>query len=89
MPAIANFLNKLLIEDPQQKLDGFDLVRKECKMLNHFRSGHECSTNQTVRWNFANFPFCDCGDGSVVQLISHIVNDNGGYKCVTIVLEKQ
>lgn len=79
-----NFSNKSIIENPHQKLAGFNLERKEWKMLNRFRSGHGCSANQMFRWNFSNSPFCDCGDGSVVQSISHIVNEcplrklNGG-----------
>lgn len=36
-------------------------------MKNRFRSGHGCSANYMHGWNFQCSPFCDCGDGTVVN----------------------
>lgn len=67
------FTNKHLIDYPDQKLEGFDLQRREWKMLNRFRSGHGCCNEQMHRWNFAESPLCDC-DNDVNQSLNHILN---------------
>lgn len=68
------FSNKHLIEEPHHKLEGFNLPRREWRMLNRFRSGHGCSGDQMHRWRFRDSPYCDCGN-SVVQSMEHILNE--------------
>lgn len=70
-----NFSNKSLIEVPKERLEGFSLERKEWKMLNRFRSGHGCSASQMYRWFFTNSPYCDCGDGTTIQTVSHVIDE--------------
>lgn len=60
--------NKHRIDQPHMKLEGFTLARNEWKMLNRFRSGHDCSAMHMHRWNFQNSSFCDCGDGGLEML---------------------
>ena len=68
------FSNKFLVENPNQKLAGSDLPRREWKMLNRFRSGHGCSGDQMYRWNYRTTPYCDCGN-DVIQSMNHILTD--------------
>lgn len=67
------FTNKHLIDSPGEKLDGFDLPRREWKILNRFRSGHGCCNEQMYRWNFLDSPLCDCDNG-VNQSMNHVLN---------------
>ena len=67
------FTNKHLIDNPGQKLDGFELPRREWRMLNRFRSGHGCCGEQMHRWNFRDTPICDCDNG-VNQSMNHVLN---------------
>lgn len=69
-----DFSNKHLIEEPHRKLEGFNLPRREWRMLNRFRSGHGCSGEQMHRWQFRDSPYCDCGN-NVVQSMEHILNE--------------
>lgn len=70
----TDFSNKFLIENPHEKLAGFDLPRREWKMLNRFRSGHGCCGEQMHKWNFRDSPNCDC-NVDVIQSMNHILND--------------
>lgn len=68
------FTNKHLIENPHEKLEGFNLQRREWKMLNRFRSGHGCAGDQMYRWKFRDSPYCDCGP-NVIQSMEHVLQD--------------
>ena len=70
-----NFSNKGLIVALDERLEGFSLERREWKMLNRFRSGHGCSASQMYQWNFIDSPYCDCGDGTTIQTLSHITDE--------------
>ena len=63
-----------MVENPHEKLEGFNLARREWKILNRFRSGHGCCGQQMHRWNFTDSPFCDC-DNSTIQTMNHILAD--------------
>lgn len=67
------FSNKHLVDNPAEKLEGFELPRREWRMLNRFRSGHGCCGEQMYRWNFRNSPICDC-DNDVNQSLNHVLN---------------
>lgn len=67
------FTNKHLIDSPDTKIEGFELPRREWKILNRFRSGHGCCNEQMHRWNFRESPLCDC-DNDVNQSLNHILN---------------
>lgn len=68
------FSNKFLIENPHEKLAGYNLPRREWKILNRFRSGHGCCGEQLHKWNFRDSPNCDC-NVDTVQSMNHILND--------------
>ena len=88
-----NFSNKSLIDDPNEKLEGYDLERREWRMLNRFRCGHGCCKQQLHRWNFADSPYCDC-DNVTVQTMNHILSDchlrhfTGGLSDLNLVTEE-
>lgn len=67
------FSNKHLIDNPEQKLEGFKLPRREWRMLNRFRSGHGCCGEQMYRWNFRGSPLCDC-DNNENRSFNHVLN---------------
>lgn len=69
-----DFTNKSLIENPHEKLEGFELDRREWRLLNRFRCGHGCCKQQMHRWNFADSPYCDC-DNLSVQTMDHVLNE--------------
>jgi len=67
------FTNKHLIDCPVEKLAGYELPRREWRILNRFRSGHGCCNEQMYRWNFCESPLCDC-DVGIDQSLTHILN---------------
>lgn len=70
-----DFTNKSLVVNPYEKLEGFNLNRREWRILNRFRCGHGCCRHQMHRWNFfVDSPFCDC-DNSSIQTMNHILAD--------------
>lgn len=69
-----DFTNKSLVQNPHEKLEGFNMDRREWRILNRFRCGHGCCGQQMHRWNFVDSPSCDC-DASTVQSMTHILRD--------------
>lgn len=61
-----NFKNKELIEDPSVRVEGFELPRKEWRVLNRLRTGHGCCAQKMYLWKYTDSSYCDC-DSSVIQ----------------------
>ena len=66
------FTNKSLVENPCERMGGFDFGRREWKMLNRFRSGHGCSADWMFKWKFKDSPYCDC-EPNTIQTMEHVL----------------
>ena len=64
--------NGFLILDPTQKLDGFNLPRRQWVTLNRIRTGRGRCGQTLHKWGLAADASCDCG--APVQTIDHIVS---------------
>lgn len=62
-----------LVDDPNKKLPGFDLSRKNWCKLNRIRTNHGRCNYTLHKWNPSIMPDCDCGHPN--QTIHHIVNE--------------
>lgn len=65
--------NSDLIADPNDKLPGFDLSRKNWRTLNRIRTNHGRCNYTLHKWNPSISTECDCGHPS--QTIHHIVTE--------------
>ncbi|KAG4065990.1 hypothetical protein HA402_001237 [Bradysia odoriphaga] len=59
-----------LIENPSNRVPGFNLPRKEWVTLNRFRTGHGRCAYFMYKWGLADNPGCDCGEPN--QTMRHI-----------------
>lgn len=62
-----------LIEDPNNRVAGFELKRRSWCQLNRIRTNHGRCNAMLHKWNVLIAPDCDCGHNN--QTIDHIVND--------------
>lgn len=68
-----NLTNSQLVQDPNERLPGFELNRKDWLQLNRVRSNHGRCKSLLHKWDPGISPACDCGNQ--MQTIHHIVND--------------
>ena len=61
----------ILIQDPTNKVPGFDLPRHLWVKLNRVRTGHGRCADSFYKWGISPSSTCDCGDPK--QTITHIV----------------
>lgn len=69
----SNLVNSNLVHDPNERLPGFELNRKDWLQLNRIRSNHGRCNALLHKWDPGISPTCDCG--YQMQTIHHIVND--------------
>ncbi|VVC45998.1 Hypothetical protein CINCED_3A018144 [Cinara cedri] len=62
-----------LIEQPTERVPGFQLPRKEWVTLNRLRTGHGKTGNMLHKWGLRDTPQCDCGHET--QTANHIVEE--------------
>lgn len=72
----SNKSNNIILEDinnPNEKLDGFDLPRKLWIRLNRIRSMTGRCADSFHKWGIMTSASCDCGEPK--QTIRHIVSE--------------
>lgn len=80
--------NNELVEDPNLKLPGFNLPRRECSRLNRFRCGQGRSNHLMKKWKLTDSELCEA-DG-MIQTMKHLVEEcptyhfSGGMKSLHI-----
>lgn len=65
--------NHALIQDPTEKVPGFDLPRKYWTTVNRFRTGHGRCNYLMKKWKFVESASCTCGTPE--QTTAHIFNE--------------
>lgn len=62
-----------LTRDPNVRLPGMELTRREWKTLNRIRTSHGLCRDSLHKWGLSQTPSCDCGNPR--QTINHIVRE--------------
>lgn len=73
----SNVTNAHLINDPSERVNGFNLKRSDWVKLNRFRTGHGRCAYNMHKWGMSGSPLCSCGDQ---QTMNHLINDCPLYK---------
>ena len=68
----AMVVNAHLVNDPANRLPGFDLPRHQWYLLNRFRTAQGPCKACRKMWGLAKDDRCDCGQ---LHTMSHVVND--------------
>jgi len=69
----AQLANAELVDDPNVKLNGLEIDRKNWTQLYRIRTNHGPCNHILNKWNPTTDPSCDCGHPD--QTIHHIVNE--------------